>query len=354
MVARALETLCRIRPSPSSDSPAPLQRVARMSFHRASLAILFAAVTALVAGPARAQAYPSKPIHIVVTFPLGGAPDILSRLIGAKMQESWGQPVIVDNKPGAGGNIGAESVARSPADGYTVVMGTVGTHAINPSLYSKMPYDPIKDFAPVIMVASTPNLLVVNPSVPARNVQELIALAKAKPGELSYGSPGIGTSIHVSGELFNTMAGVKTVHVPYKGRQFAIPDLLSGQIQFMFDNMPSALPVAKEGKLRALAVTSAKRHPAAPDIPTMAESGLPGFDATSWFAVYAPAGTPPDVVAKLNTEIDRILALPDVKEKLAGIGLDVVGGPPDQLAAFTRAELAKWSKVVKDSGAKAE
>ena len=354
MVVRALEALCRIGFRPASDSPAQLQRVARMSFHRTSLAILFAAVTALIAGPVHAQAYPSKPIHIVVTFPLGGAPDILSRLIGAKMQESWGQPVIVDNKPGAGGNIGAESVARSPADGYTVVMGTVGTHAINPSLYSKMPYDPIKDFAPVIMVASTPNLLVVNPSVPARNVQELIALAKAKPGELSYGSPGIGTSIHVSGELFNTMAGVKTVHVPYKGRQFAIPDLLSGQIQFMFDNMPSALPVAKEGKLRALAVTSAKRHPAAPDIPTMAESGLPGFDATSWFAVYAPAGTPPEVVAKLNAEIDRILALPDVKEKLGGIGLDVVGGPPDQLAAFTRAELAKWSKVVKDSGAKAD
>ena len=354
MVVCALESLCKIGPCLVSDVAASVRRVTRAHFRRALLAVLLAAVAPHFAGQAHAQAYPSKPIHIVVTFPLGGAPDILARLIGAKMQESWGQAVIVDNKPGAGGNIGAEFVARSPADGYTLVMGTVGTHAINASLYSKMPYDPIKDFAPVIMVASTPNLLVVNPNVPARNVQELIALAKAKPGEFSYGSPGIGTSIHVSGELFNTMAGVKTVHVPYKGRQFAIPDLLAGQIQFMFDNMPSALPVTKDGKLRALAVTSAKRHPAAPDIPTMAESGLPGFEATSWFAVYAPAGTPPDVVAKLNAEIDRILALPDVKEKLGGIGLDVVGGPPDQLAAFTRAELAKWSKVVKESGAKAE
>jgi tripartite-type tricarboxylate transporter receptor subunit TctC len=321
---------------------------------RASVALVLALLLPLLAAPAHAQPFPSRTIRIVVTFPTGGAPDILARLIGAKMQENWGQPVVVDNKPGAGGNIGAEFVARSPADGYTLVMGTVGTHAINASLYSKMPYDPIKDFAPVIFVASTPNLLVVNPSVPATTVQELIALAKAKPGQLSYGSPGIGTSVHVSGELFNTMAGVKTVHVPYKGRQFAIPDLLGGQIQFMFDNMPSALPVAKEGKLRALAVTSAKRHPAAPDIPTMSESGLPGFEATSWFAVYAPSGTPPDVIAKLNAEIDRILALPDVKEKLGGIGLDVVGGPPDQLAAFTRAELAKWSKVVKEAGAKAD
>ena len=354
MLVRALQSLvgiaCR---HPRKSGAPPWSANAATALRGASLLLLAALATAATA-PAYAQPFPSKPIRIVVTFPLGGAPDILARLIGAKMQENWGQPVVVDNKPGAGGNIGAEFVARSPADGYTLVMGTVGTHAINASLYSKMPYDPIKDFAPVILVASTPNLLVVNPGVPAKSVQELIALAKAKPGELSYGSPGIGTSIHVSGELFNTMAGVKTVHVPYKGRQFAIPDLLAGQIQFMFDNMPSALPVAKEGKLRALAVTSAKRHPAAPDIPTMAESGLPGFEATSWFAVYAPAGTPPDVVAKLNAEIDRILALPDVREKLGGIGLDVVGGPPDQLAAFTRAELAKWSKVVKDAGAKAD
>jgi tripartite-type tricarboxylate transporter receptor subunit TctC len=318
----------------------------------AALVLSFAACG--FASFAQAQAFPAKPIKIVVTFPLGGAPDILSRLFGAKMQETWGQPVIVDNRPGAGGNIGADYVAKSPPDGYTLVMGTVGTHAINASLYSKMPYDPVRDFVPVILVAQTPNLLVVNNNVPAKTVQELIEYAKAHPAKVFFGSPGIGTSIHVSGELFNTMAGVKTVHVPYKGRQFAIPDLLAGQIQMMFDNMPSALPLAKEGKLRALAVTSAKRHPAAPDIPTMSESGLPGFDATSWFAVYAPAGTPADVVAKLNTEFNRIMTLADVREKLAGIGLDVAGGSPEVLAAYTRSELAKWAKVVRESGAKAD
>ena len=315
---------------------------------------LIGALLALAAGTAAAQAYPNKPIRMVVTFPSGGAPDILARLFGAKMQESWGQPVIVDNRPGAGGNIGADYVAKSPADGHTLVMGTVGTHAINASLYSKMPYDPVRDFAPVILMAQTPNLLVVNNSVPAKTVQELIAYAKANPGKVNFGSPGIGTSIHVSGELFNTMAGVKTLHVPYKGRQFAIPDLLAGQIQMMFDNMPSALQLAKEGKLRALAVTTLKRHPAAPDIPTMSESGLPGFDATSWFAVYAPAGTPPEVVAKLNAEMNRIMTLADVKEKLANIGLDIAGGTPETLGAYTRSELAKWAKVVKESGARAD
>jgi tripartite-type tricarboxylate transporter receptor subunit TctC len=317
-------------------------------------ALLLSLAACGLAEVAQAQAFPSRLIKIVVTFPQGGAPDILSRLFGAKMQDTWGQPVITENRPGAGGNIGADYVAKSPADGYTLVMGTVGTHAINASLYSKMPYDPVRDFAPVILVAQTPNLLVINNNVPAKTVQELVDYAKANPGKVFFGSPGVGTSIHVSGELFNTMAGVKTVHVPYKGRQFAIPDLLGGQIQMMFDNMPSALPLAKEGKLRALAVTSAKRHPAAPDVPTMSESGLPGFEATSWFAVYAPAGTPPDVIGKLNTEFNRIMTLADVKEKLAGIGLDVVGGSADVLAGYTRSELAKWAKVVKESGAKAD
>ena len=222
---------------------------------RTTVALLLSFAACSLASLAQAQAFPSKPIKIVVTFPLGGAPDILARLLGSKMQEDWGQPVIVDNRPGAGGNIGADYVAKSPADGYTLVMGTVGTHAINASLYSKMPYDPLRDFAPVILVAQTPNLLVVNSAVPVKSVQELIDYAKAHPGKVFFGSPGVGTSIHVSGELFNTMAGVKTVHVPYKGRQFAIPDLLGGQIQMMFDNMPSALPLAREGKLRSLAVT---------------------------------------------------------------------------------------------------
>lgn len=313
----------------------------------------------LLAAPLAAQcqgatSFPSRQIKIVVGFPPGGAPDILARQLGAKMQENWTQPVVTENRPGAGGNIGADAVAKSPPDGYTIAMATVGTHAINPSLYSKMPYDPVRDFAPVVLVASTPNLLVVNNNLPVRSVQDLIALARQKPGELTFGSPGIGTSVHVSGELFNTMAGVKMVHVPYKGRAMAIPDLLSGQIQLMFDNMPSALPVAREGKLRAIAVTSARRSPAAPDIPTLAESGLPGFEATSWFAMYVPAATPSDIVQKLNAEMNRILNLADIRQKLFDVGLDILGGTPDQLAAHTRSEIAKWSKVVKESGAKAE
>jgi tripartite-type tricarboxylate transporter receptor subunit TctC len=313
--------------------------------------LLLATAIATLSAGAFAQAYPTKPIRLVVTFPAGGAPDILARLFADKAQ--MGQPVVVDNVPGAGGNIGADKVAKSPPDGYTLVMGTVGTHSINGSLYQKMPYDMVKDFVPVAHVASAPNLLVVTNDLPVKTVAELIAYLKANPNKLSFGSPGIGSSVHVSGELFKSMTGTTMQHVPYKGRQFAIPDLLAGQIQMMFDNMPSALQLAKEGKLRALAVTTAKRHPAAPDIPTMSET-LPGFDATSWFAVYAPAGTPPDVVAKLNAEINRIMSLADVKEKLAGIGLDIVGGSPEALAAYTRSELAKWAKVVKESGAKAD
>jgi tripartite-type tricarboxylate transporter receptor subunit TctC len=309
---------------------------------------------AVAAGAAGAQAFPSKPIRMVVTFPTGGAPDILARTISEKISTSWGQPIVVDNKPGAGGNIGAEIVARAPSDGHTLVMGTVGTHSINGALYAKMPYDMVKDFAPITLIASTPNLLVVNNDVPAKNLQELIAVAKSKPGQLTFGSPGIGTSVHVSGELFNTMAGVKTTHVPYKGRQMAIPDLLGGSITMMFDNMPSALPVVREGKLRAIGVTSAKRSASAPEIPTIAEQGLPGFEATSWFAVFAPAGTPRPVADRLHAEIVRIFKLPDVQEKLAKLGLDPILGGPDELARHQQAEIAKWAQVVKDSGAKAE
>lgn len=301
-----------------------------------------------------AQTFPSRPIRMVVTFPTGGAPDILARTLSEKINPAWGQPVVVDNKPGAGGNIGAEFVARASADGHTLVMGTVGTHAINGSLYAKIPYDMTRDFAPVTLIASTPNLLVVNNDVPAKNLQELIALAKAKPGTLTFGSPGIGTSVHVSGELFNSLAGVKTVHVPYKGRQMAIPDLLGGSITMMFDNMPSAIPVVREGKLRAIGVTSAKRSPSAPEIPTLAEQGLPGFEATSWFAVFAPAGTPRPVVDRLHAEIVRVFNLPEVQAKLKTLGLDPILGGPEELARVQQAEIAKWAKVVKDSGAKAE
>ncbi|WP_427911905.1 tripartite tricarboxylate transporter substrate binding protein [Ramlibacter sp. MMS24-I3-19] len=319
-------------------------------FTRRSLAL---ATLALAAVPAFAQqaAWPTKPIRIVVTFTPGGAPDTLARILAEKWA-SLGQPVTVDNKPGAGGNIGADFVAKSAPDGHTLVVGTVGTHAINASLYTNMPYHPLKDFTPVIFLASTPNLLVVNNHVPAKTTSELIALAKKEP--LTFGSSGSGTSIHLSGELFNTMAGVKMQHIPYKGRAAAIPDLLGGRITMIFDNMPSALPLVKSGELRAIAVTSAQRSPAAPNIPTLAESGLPGFDASSWFALFAPAGLPRDIQLKINAETARVLAMPDVKEKLATLGLDAAPGTPEQLGTFVQSEMTKWAKVVKESGAKAD
>ncbi|MGZ5272263.1 MAG: tripartite tricarboxylate transporter substrate binding protein [Ramlibacter sp.] len=314
--------------------------------------LIAAATLGFAALAASAQAvWPTKPIRIVVTFTPGGAPDTLARILAEKWT-ALGQPVTVDNKPGAGGNIGADFVAKSAPDGATLVVGTVGTHAINPALYANMPYNAQRDFTPVAFLASTPNLLVVNNSVPARTVPELIALAKKQP--LTFGSSGSGTSIHLSGELFNTMAGVKMQHIPYKGRAAAIPDLLGGRITMIFDNMPSALPLVKSGELRAIAVTSAQRSPAAPQIPTVAESGLPGFEATSWFALFAPAGLPRDVQMKINAETARVLAMPDVKEKLATLGLEPNPGTPEQLSAFMQTELTKWAKVVKESGAKAD
>ena len=313
--------------------------------------LLLGALLAATSCAALAQGYPSKPVRLVVTFPPGGAPDILARLFAEKAQ--LGQAVVIDNKPGAGGNIGAADVAKSPADGHTLVMATVGTHSINGALYSKMPYDMVRDFAPVAHIASAPNLLVVTNSLPVKNVAELITYMKANPDKLSFGSPGVGTSVHVSGELFKSMTGTQMVHVPYKGRQFAIPDLVGGQIQVMFDNMPSALPMAKEGKIRALAQTTAKRSPAAPDVPTVAET-VPGFEATTWFALFAPAGTPREVVQKLNAEVQRVFKLPDVADKLKGLGLEPWISTPEELAAYQAKEIVKWAKVVKDSGAKAD
>ena len=317
-------------------------------------AVFGAAVSiAPVAAQAPASSFPDKPLRIVVTFTTGGAPDILARILSEKMSASWGQPVVVDNKPGAGGNPGADFVAKSPADGYTVVVGTVGTHSINPALYSKMPYDAVKDFAPITLLATTPNMLVINNDVPAKNLKDFIALGK-KEGKMTFASSGSGTSIHVSGELFKTMTGIDMVHVPYKGRATAIPDVLGGRVTMMFDNMPSSLALVREGKLRALGVTSAQRSPAAPEIPTIAESGLPGFDAVSWFARFAPAGTPKPIVDKWATEVRRVLKLPDVAKRLADNGLEPVGSTPEELAAYQRAEITKWAKVVKDSGAKAD
>ena len=297
--------------------------------------------------------FPDKPIKIVVTFTTGGAPDILARLIGERLTAAWGQPVIVDNKPGAGGNLGADFVAKAPPDGYTIVVGTVGTHSINGALYSKMPYDMVKDFTPITLLATTPNMLVINNDVPAKNLKDFIALGK-KEGKMTFASSGAGTSIHVSGELFKTMTGIDMVHIPYKGRATAIPDLLGGRVTMMFDNMPSSLALVREGKLRALGVTSSMRSPAAPDIPTIAESGLPGFDAVSWFALFAPANTPKPIIDKLQTEVRKILKTPDIRKRLADNGLDPVGGTPEELAAYQKSEIGKWAKVVKDSGAKVD
>lgn len=318
---------------------------------------LAAALCAGLAAPLQAQpsaaSYPDKPMKIVVTFTTGGAPDILARLIGEKLQATWGQPVVIDNKPGAGGNTGADFVAKAPGDGLTLVVGTVGTHSINGALYAKMPYDMVKDFTPVTLLATTPNMLVVHNGVPAKNLKEFIALGK-KEGKMTFASSGSGTSIHVSGELFKTMTGIDMEHIPYKGRASAIPDLLGGRVTMMFDNMPSSLPLVKEGKLHALGVTSAKRSAAAPDIPTIAEQGLPGFDAVSWFALFAPPNTPKPIVDKLQAEVKKIITTGEVAKKLMDIGLEPVGSTPEELAAYQRSEIVKWAKVVKDSGAKVE
>ncbi len=315
-----------------------------------------AAFAALSAAPfAGAQAtYPTKPLRIVVPFPAGGTTDILARAVAQKLSETLGQPAVVDNRPGAGGNIGAELVAKAPPDGHTLLMGTVGTHAINASLYAKMPYDHVRDFAPIILVAGVPNVLVVHPSVPVNNVQELIAYAKANPGKLNFASSGSGTSIHLSGELFKTMAGVQMAHVPYKGSAPAVTDLLGGQVQLMFDNLPSALPHIKAGKLKALAVTSATRAATLPDVPTIAESGLAGFDATSWFGLLAPAGTPQPIIARLNSEVAKWLASAEAKEKMAALGANPTGHATDEFVRHIAAETSKWAKVVKESGAKVD
>ncbi len=314
--------------------------------------IAVVAASLFAASLAFAQAtYPSKPIRMVVPFPPGGTTDILARAVAQKLTEAWGQQVIVDNRPGAGGNIGSDLVAKAAPDGYTLLMGTVGTHAINPSLYARMPYDAQKDFAPVILVAGVPNVLEVNPSLPVHTVQELIAYARANPGKLNFASSGNGTSIHLSGELFKAMTGVKMTHVPYKGSAPALADLVGGQVQLMFDNLPSSLGLIKGGKLRAIAVTSTTRSSALPDVPTIAESGLPGYEASSWFGVLAPARTPPAIVDKLNAVIGAWLASPEAKEKLASQGAVAAGGTPADFAHYIASETVKWAKVVKASGA---
>lgn len=300
---------------------------------------------------ALAQAYPTKPVTIIVPFAAGGTTDILARIIGQALTAELGQSVVVDNRAGAGGNIGGQAAAKAAPDGHTLFMGTVGTHAINASLYKKMPFDPVKDFAPLTRVANVPNLLVANPAQPYKSVKDLIAYAKANPGKVNFGSSGNGSSIHLSGELFKSLAKVDMQHVPYKGSAPAVTDLLGNQIGIMFDNMPSAIQHVRSGKLVPLAVTTAKRSPELPNVPTIAEAGVPGYEATLWFGMFAPAGTPAPVLAKLNAAIVKVLAQPDVKKKINEQGAEVYSETPEQFAAFIQAESVKWGKVVKESGA---
>lgn len=333
-----------------------ISRSVNPSRRRFSLGTLAAAAALgsvlLATGPVAAQAaFPSKPITIIVPFSAGGTTDILARIVGQALSGELGQPVIIDNRAGAGGNIGGQVAAKAAADGHTLFMGTVGTHAINASLYKKMPFDPIKDFAPLTRVANVPNLLVANPAQPYKSVAELIAYAKANPGKVNFGSSGNGTSIHLSGELFKSMAKVDMQHVPYKGSAPAVTDLLGNQIGIMFDNMPSAIQHVRSGKLRPLAVTTAKRSPELPNVPTIAEAGVPGYEATSWFGLFAPAGTPPAVISKLNTAIVKVLGQADVKKKISEQGAEVYSETPEQFAAFIQKEAVKWGKVVRDSGA---
>ncbi len=311
-----------------------------------------AAAGSLVALPAAAQgSFPSKPITIVVPFSARGTTDILARVVGDALKDELGQPVVIDNRAGAGGNIGGALAAKAPADGYTLFMGTVGTHAINAALYKKMPFDHLADFAPLTRVAMVPNLLVAHPSRPYKNVKELIAYAKSNPGKVTFGSSGNGSSIHLSGELFKTMTKVDMIHVPYKGSAPAVTDLIGGQIDIMFDNMPSAIQHVRSGRLKPIAVTTAKRSPELPDVPTIAEAGVPGYEATSWFGMFAPAKTPAPIVAQLNAALVKVLGNPDVKKKLAEQGAEPYAEKPEQFAEFIKQETAKWGRVVKASGA---
>jgi len=316
--------------------------------------MLGAAFALLAAGVAGAQSWPAKPIRWIVPFAPGGTTDILARTISDKLTIALGKPVIVENNPGAGGGVGAVQTAKAAPDGYTIMGGTISTHAINASLYKTLPYDPVKDFTPITLIARVPNLLVVNPDVPAKNVKELIALMKADPSKYTFASSGNGTSQHLSGELFKSMAGVDMQHIPYKGSPAALQDVVSGQVTMTFDNITTAWPLAKAGKLRALAVTTAKRSPIAPDVPTLAEAGLAGYEIGSWQGVFAPAGTPVDVVKRLNTEIVKIINMPDVREKLVGLGAEPVGNTPDEFAALVKGEVVKWAAVVKQSGARVD
>jgi len=307
-------------------------------------------LAALMALPAAAQTYPAKPIRILIAQAPASATDNVSRVLGAKLAEQMGQQFIVDARPGAGGTVGTEAAARAPADGYTLFMANNSTHGSNPAVYRKLPYDAIRDFAPIILIASTPYVLTAHPSLPVKTVKDLVAFAKKRPGDLNYGSAGNGSTHHLSGELLNMMAGIKLVHVPYKGTTPALTALLSGEVSAMFFTVVGIEPHAKAGKARVLAVTTPKRAPLMPELPTMAEAGFPGFEVTSWFGLLAPAGTPAAIVSRINAETTKALALPEVTGALKRLGFDAVGGTPDQFATHIRSEVERFTKLVKATG----
>ena len=315
---------------------------------------LMAAAMACAAIGGWAQPYPAKPIRIIVPFPAGGSADIMARVVGQKMSETWGQQVLIDNRSGAGGNIAADLAAKSAPDGYTLFLCTVGTHAVHQTLYEKLSFDPIKDFSAVAYIAGVPNVVVVHPSIPVKSVKELIGFIKARPGRINFGSSGTGSSVHMSGEMLKVMAGLDMTHIPYKGNPQAVTDLMAGQIELMITNMPSVIPYIQSGRLRALAVTTKARSPALPDLPTMEEAGLPGYESSAWFGLVSPAAVPRDIVSKLNAEVKRIVGLEDVKRNLASQGAYSLIMTPDEFGAFMKAETAKWAKIVKASGARAD
>jgi tripartite-type tricarboxylate transporter receptor subunit TctC len=304
--------------------------------------------------PAAAQPFPVKPLKIIVPFSPGGATDVLARLFGQELSKAWGQPVVVENKPGAGGHIGAEMGAKAAPDGHTLLLVAAGFMAVSPALYAKLPFDPVRDYAPITLFVNAPLMLVVHPSVPAKSVREFIELAKAQPGKMTIGNGGTGTAQHLGGEYFGSTAGIDVIHVPYKGSAPATVDLLSGQVNAMLDNMVTLIPHVKSGRLRALGVSALKRAPNMPEVPTIAETALPGFETGTWYGIVAPAGTSPEVVAKLNAELVRIAKTPEVTGKLTDMGLITVGNTPEQFSAMIKSEIAKYATIVRQAGIKAE
>jgi tripartite-type tricarboxylate transporter receptor subunit TctC len=318
------------------------------------LLVLLTSLSLLQATSAVAQAYPAKPVRLVVPYPPGGGNDTLARLFGQKLGDRLGQQFVVDNRPGAGATLGTDVVAKSAPDGYTILLSSIATHALSPNLYAKVPYDPVRDFTPIVLLAVAPTVAVVNKDLPVKSLGELIALAKSRPGKLTYASGGNGTPPHIAGELFKSLAGIDLLHIPYKGGGPALADVMGGQVDAMFDTAASCMPHVKSGRLKALAIGRISRSPDFPDLPTFAEAGLPGYEMNAWYSMHAPAGTPREIIDRLNAELNAILKLPDVQERLKALGIDAGGGTPDELAAYVRAENAKYGRLIRDAGIRIE